>query len=85
MFAIGGNGPIYGRKLTNKQVLVLRYTPDNKGGYGEHFEVVFTGFFLGRGRKQNPPPPFRPTETSAESACGEIDSNVSRQSAMGPV
>lgn len=55
VFAIGGNGPIYGRKLANKQVLVLRYTPDNKGGYGEHFEVAFTVFFLGRGRKQNPP------------------------------
>lgn len=68
VFAIGGNGPIYGRNLANKQVLVLRYTPDTKGGYGEHFEVAFTVFFFGEGKETEPPPPFRPTETSAESA-----------------
>lgn len=36
MFAIGGNGPMYGINLAN--------APDTKGGHGEHFEGAFTVF-----------------------------------------
>lgn len=39
-------------------------------------------FFWGGGRKQNPP--FQAVKALSQ-PCGEIDSNVSRQSAMGPV
>lgn len=50
VFAIGGSGPIYGRSLANRQVLVLRYTL--KEGMENTLKLYLLCFLGGEGKLQ---------------------------------